>query len=332
MTPTGAPPGPGRWPLGYLQTHGPHADPTTALMWGLTLLSVAVVAIIAAALIASLLRRRPTLAAGALAVDRDTGGLSWIYIGMPLTLVALFGVLVWTVDVLAQTNSPAHKPSLVLLVTGRQWWWDVAYSPDDPAQRFETANEMHIPVGEPVEVRLTGADVIHSFWVPALAGKTDTIPGRTNVTWLQAAQAGTYQGQCTEYCGAQHAHMSFSVIAEPPAVFEAWRRAQLKTATVVAAGATAGATATAPGAALFVQRCGACHTVRGTDAGGLAGPDLTHLMSRRTLAAGTLPNNDAALGGWIANPQAIKPNARMPATHLSGPELGEVRAYLETLT
>jgi len=327
VTPSSAPTTGERWPLGYLETHGPHADPSTALMWGLTAISLVVVAIITLAVIGGALRGRSPSGAvrdGGLAVRRDGGGLLWIYVGMALTLIALVAILAWTVDVLAETNSPAHKPALVLQVTGRQWWWDVTYSPDDPARSFVTANEIHVPVGQPVEVKLLGGDVIHSFWVPALAGKTDTIPGRTNVTWLQASEAGTYQGQCTEYCGVQHAHMSFFVVADPPAVFEAWRQAQLRTANAVPTAA--------PGAALFVQRCGACHTVRGSDAGGLSGPDLTHLMSRRTIASGTLPNNGAALTGWVSNPQAIKPGARMPATNLSGPELVELRAYLETLT
>jgi cytochrome c oxidase subunit 2 len=175
-----------------------------------------------------------------------------------------------------------------------------------------------------VLVKLTGADVIHSFWIPALNGKTDTIPGRTNLTWMQADRPGTYRGQCTEYCGLQHAHMAAFVIADPPDVFEAWRQAQLQPAAATA-------DPQAPGEGLFVERCGACHTVRGTTAGGILGPDLTHLMSRSTLAAGTVRNTVSGLDGWIANPQALKPGARMPATDLTGLELGQLTAYLETL-
>jgi cytochrome c oxidase subunit 2 len=174
-------------------------------------------------------------------------------------------------------------------------------------------------------IRLMGADVIHSFWIPALSGKTDTIPGQTNLTWLQTSRPGDYFGQCAEYCGLQHAHMAVRVVAQAPADFATWRRGQL----APAASPTEASVLT--GRTLFVVRCGACHTVRGTDAGGVHGPDLTHLMSRATLAAGAIPNDVSGLSGWIANPQALKPGAKMPATFLSGPQLTAMVAYLETL-
>jgi len=174
-------------------------------------------------------------------------------------------------------------------------------------------------------VELTGADVIHSFWIPALAGKTDTIPGRTNLTWLQADRPGVYRGQCTEYCGAQHAHMAAFVVADTPAAFEAWRRGQLAPAP------TPASPLTMAGARVFQAHCSACHAVRGTQADGIVGPDLTHLMSRQTIAAGALPNDGASLAGWVANPQALKPEAKMPANNLTGPQLNAVVAYLETL-
>jgi cytochrome c oxidase subunit 2 len=254
-------------------------------------------------------------------LGKNRGGLRWIGIGLALTILALIAALARTVAVMAAIGAPAGQPALTLEITGHQWWWEVRYLGPTPDQTFVTANEIHIPTGRPVLVKLNGADVIHSFWIPALAGKTDTIPGRTNLTWMQADRAGLYRGQCTEYCGVQHAHMAAFVTADPPAAFEAWRANQLRAA----------APADSEGETLFVQRCGACHTVRGTDAGGVAGPDLTHLMSRQTLAAGTVPNTRSGLSGWIANPQALKPGARMPAADLSGPELGRVAAYLETL-
>jgi cytochrome c oxidase subunit 2 len=314
------------WPMAYLQTFGPRADPVTGLTWGLTILSVAVTVIVTALVVAGVIVRRQRAAAPGqtLAVGPSAGGLSWIWIGLALTLIALVASLVWTVEVMAAVGSPPGKPALTLEITGHQWWWEARYLSADPAQTFVTANEIHIPVGRPVLVKLNGADVIHSFWIPALAGKTDAIPGRTNLTWLQADRAGTYRGQCTEYCGLQHAHMAAFVIADPPDAFEAWRQGQLQPAAP-------GAGSEAAGEDLFVTRCGACHTVRGTGAGGVAGPDLTHLMSRATLAAGTVPNTVSGLDGWIANPQALKPGARMPATELSGPELGQLTAYLETL-
>jgi cytochrome c oxidase subunit 2 len=312
--------------MAYLKTYGPRADPVTGLTWGLIDLSLAVIAIVTVLVVAGVaVRRQRAAAAGqTLAVGGESGGLSWIWIGVALTLIALVASLVWTVEVMAAVGSPATKPAVTVEVTGHQWWWEARYLDPDPSRTFVTANEIHIPVGRPVLVKLKGADVIHSFWIPALNGKTDTIPGRTNLTWMQADRPGTYRGQCTEYCGLQHAHMAAFVIADPPDVFEAWRRAQTEPAAP-AAGASAG------GEGLFVDRCGACHTVRGTTAGGIAGPDLTHLMSRATLAAGTVPNTVSGLEGWIANPQALKPGARMPATDLSGAELGQLTAYLETL-
>ncbi|HEX3365691.1 cytochrome c oxidase subunit II [Phenylobacterium sp.] len=313
------------WPMTYLKTYGPRANPITGLTWGLMDLSLAVIAIITVLVVAGVWvrrerRSRPVFAD--LLVGREAGGLRWIWIGLGLTIVALVASLAWTVAVMAAVGMPGGQPALTLEITGHQWWWEVRYVGATPNQTFVTANEIHVPTGRPVLVKLNGADVIHSFWIPALAGKTDAIPGRTNLTWLQADRAGVYRGQCTEYCGVQHANMAAFVTADPPAVFEAWRAGQLR-ASVPAA---------SPGKQLFVQRCGACHTVRGGEAGGVVGPDLTHLMSRRTLAAGTVPNTPDGLSGWISNPQALKPGARMPATDLSGPELGQVVAYLETLT
>jgi|SRR6185312_7303841 len=317
------------WPMSYLTTYGPRADPATGLTWGLIVLSLAVVAIVTVLVAAGVLRRRQRLAGDGftgLAVGPERGGLAFVWTGVGLTLLALIAALVWTVAVMAAVGSPPARPALTLEITGHQWWWEARYLGANPTQTFVTANEIHIPVGRPVLVRLAGADVIHSFWIPALSGKTDTIPGRTNLAWLQADRPGVYRGQCTEYCGLQHAHMAAVVEADPPAAFEAWRQAQLAPAAAPAPDGPAAA-----GAQLFVERCGACHAVRGSEAGGAAGPDLTHLMSRATLAAGTVPNTVSGLAGWIANPQALKPGARMPVTGLSGAELGEVTAYLETL-
>jgi cytochrome c oxidase subunit 2 len=317
-----------RWPLNYLTTSGPRADPATALTWGLGALSILVVLIITLAVGGAVIVRRdrspPADLAGA-AVARSGGGLVWIYVGLPLTVLALLAALVWTMLVLQRIDAPPRPPRIVLEVTGRQWWWQVRYVGSGPSRSFVSANEIHIPVGEPVLVRLFGGDVIHSFWVPALTGKTDTIPGRTNLTWLQADKPGVYLGQCTEYCGLQHAHMAFSVVAQSPAEFEAWRNAQ---AVPAKPPLTADLTA---GQATFAAHCGKCHTVSGTSARGQIGPDLTHLMSRAKLAAGVLDNNVDNLSGWISDPQSLKPGARMPPTFLSGPQLHGVVAYLETL-
>ena len=346
-----------RWPLQYLTAAGPHAGPAVGLLWFLLGLSVLVTIIFTVAVAWGVVARRQPVTPASLAVssvDSGHGGLSWIYIGTPLTLVALVVALFWTMMVMARVAEPVGATPLSITVTGRQWWWQVDYPARPGGRAFQTANEIHIPVGQPVLVRLRGADVIHSFWVPALAGKTDTIPGRENVTWLQADRAGVYRGQCTEYCGAQHAHMGFLVYADPPAQFAAWRQGQERPATPEPRAALAPPATLVPvttdtvrlilpggqvtpypplpagaGQALFVTRCGKCHAIDGTSAHGQRGPNLTHLMSRHTLAALTMANTTNNLGGWIADPQAQKPGALMPATKLSGPELQAVIAYLE---
>lgn len=306
-------------PLSYLTASGTKAGETLPLTYGLIAISVAVIAVVGALLLVAIARARPT-AAGA--PDRD-GASWWVYAGVAITSFILACALVWTVRVLAVVNAPPAPAALTIEVTGQQWWWKARYLSDDPSRIVTTANEIHIPVGKPVRVQLVGADVIHSFWIPALAGKTDAIPGQTNVTWIEASEPGRYRGQCTEYCGAQHAHMAFDVVAETPEAFARWLAAQIEPATA--------SDETAPGRHAFEFRCGACHTVRGTAAGGTSGPDLTHLMSRQTIAAGTAPNNAGMLAAWIANPQAIKPGTRMPTLQLSGPEIGDIDAYLVTL-
>jgi cytochrome c oxidase subunit 2 len=314
------------WPMNYLQTFGPRADPATTLTWGLLWLSLAVIAITALLVVIGVLRapRRPAgVGADLPAARAGPSAMAWIYVGLAFTGVALVATLLWTVEVLAAVTSPPGRPALAIEVIGHQWWWEVRYLGDRPDQSFVTANEIHIPTGRPVLVRLQGADVIHSFWVPALTGKTDTIPGRTNLTWLQANRPGVYRGQCTEYCGLQHAHMAVYVVAEAPRAFDAWRAGQVEPAAMDPRASD--------GANVFQARCGVCHSVRGTAAGGLLGPDLTHLMSRRTLAAGVLPNDPGSLAGWIGDPDAIKPGARMPATNLTGAQLLAVTNYLETL-
>jgi cytochrome c oxidase subunit 2 len=312
------------WPLGYLDGNGPRADATLPLTWFLLLLSVAVCLVIAF-LLWRAVRRGAAPAQGLPAPFRSAGGTRLVFIGLAISVVLLLAALVWTMITLAAVAQVPRRPAVVIDVTGHQWWWQADYASPDPAQRFSTANEIHIPVGVKVLVRLHGGDVIHSFWVPKLTGKTDTIPGQVNLSWLQADAPGVYRGQCTEYCGLQHAHMAFAVIADPPDRFAAWRQAQLQIAPPPATPQQA------RGLAIVETRCKECHTVRGTRANGDDSPDLTHLMSRRRIAGGVLPNNRAALGGWIEDPAGVKPGALMPPQHLSGPELQAVLAYLETL-
>lgn len=311
-------------PMSYMQTYGPAADPVTRLNWGLSAISVAVTAIVALLVLIAIFHKRPPISRdeqGRLPVLTTTGGLRWIVIGVSISTAVLLACAIWTAVTLSAVASPATKPPLEIQITAHQWWWEVTYLGTSQSQVITTANEIHIPVGRPVRFKLVSDNVIHSFWIPQLGGKTDVIPGQTNYAWLQADKQGTYRGQCGEYCGAQHAHMALYVVADPPAQFDAWRQAQLKPALE----------SPSEGQDIFLARCAACHTVRGTPAGGTVGPDLTHLMSRGTLASGLLANNIGNLHGWIANPQALKPGALMPRIALDPQELHSVVAYLETL-
>jgi cytochrome c oxidase subunit 2 len=315
-------------PMYYLETFGPRGDAIADLTWGLIALVVGVVIIISVLVLIGAFARRTRQGFdedGRLPVTRSGTGLTWIYIGLALTTMALAGSATWTVVTMAAINQPPEQPRFTIEITGHQWWWQVRYIGENPSRIFETANELHVPVGEPVRFKLVSGDVIHSFWLPALSGKTDLIPGQTNVTWLQADEAGVYRGQCAEYCGQQHAHMALWLYADPPGQFQAWWDAQLEAASPPSS-ETEQTSQTE-----FILRCGACHTVRGTRAGGVLGPDLTHLMSRSTIAAGILPNTVGHLSGWVANPQYIKPGNKMPNLELSGPELDTIRSYLLTL-
>jgi cytochrome c oxidase subunit 2 len=309
-------------PLSYLKSAGAKADMTLPLTWGLIIISAAVVVIVCVLVLTAIARSRTRTAGDAAAVDANASW--WVYFGVLVSTFVLVVTLVWTVRVLAVVNAPPGKPALTIEITGSQWWWKVRYLNDDASKVLTTANEIHIPAGKPVRIQLIGADVIHSFWVPALAGKTDAIPGQVNTTWIEASDPGRYHGQCTEYCGLQHAHMAFDVVADAPDDFSKWLAAQL-------APAAEAPDAMKQGQHDFEFHCGACHTVRGTEAGGTVGPDLTHLMSRQTIAAGAAPNNAGILAAWIANPQAIKPGTRMPTLGLAGPQIGDISAYHATL-
>ncbi|MGY4629970.1 cytochrome c oxidase subunit II [Bradyrhizobium sp. USDA 4486] len=216
--------------------------------------------------------------------------------------------------------------ALTLKIIGHQWWWEVHYEADSPDQSFVTANEIRIPTGQPVKLELESADVIHSFWVPSLTGKMDLITGQKNELQFTAKNAGIYRGQCAEFCGLQHAHMAFAVIALAPDEFGRWRDHENQSA----------ASPTDPlgkqGEALFRSRgCALCHNISGTLAGGQLGPDLTHIGSRTMIAAGTLPNTPATLGAWISDPQHIKPGNLMPKMPLQSDEMIAILHYLEQL-
>jgi cytochrome c oxidase subunit 2 len=259
-------------------------------------------------------------------VVRSGSGVRWVVVGgmiVPgIILVLTFAFTIATEDA---TAAPPSDPAVTVQVIGHRWWWEVKY-PSDPSHTIVTANEIHVPIGQPVRLVLTSADVIHSFWIPQLAGKTDVIPGQRNVAWIQADKAGIYRGQCTEYCGLQHANMAAFVVAEPPAQFAQWLDTQSKNA-----GPPKDPDA-ADGLAVFQKSaCATCHAIRGSDALGQVGPDLTHVAGRMTLAAGALENTRGNLAGWIGNSQAIKPGNDMPTMTLSPADLQALVSYLETL-
>jgi len=259
--------------------------------------------------------------------DRFPGTRAWIVGGgIVFPVVALTALQIHEFAVARRLAAQGSADMLRVEVTGRMWWWDVRYGDGPDAVR--TANEIVIPAGRPVEFVVKAADVIHSFWVPSLAGKIDMIPGLDNRLVLVGEKPGVYRGQCAEYCGAQHALMAFDVIVEPPERFDAWLAAQRQPAA-----APADPALTAGRDAFLKIGCGACHTVRGTPAAGVLGPDLTHVGGRRRLAAGTLPNGAEALAGWIVGAQHIKPDNRMPSFPiLDGESLRAVAAWLESLT
>ncbi|MFL6720509.1 MAG: cytochrome c oxidase subunit II [Sphingomonas sp.] len=222
-------------------------------------------------------------------------------------------------------SAAAHE-KLSINVTANQWWWDVVYNAADNSKMIRTANEIHLPVGVPVRIYLRSNDVIHSFWVPSLAGKQDLIPGRDNDITIVPRETGIYRGQCAEFCGAEHAKMAFVVDVDSYPDFIKWWNHQLQSAP-------APATPLAMAGYNYVtsRACSSCHAIAGTPANGTVGPDLTHLASRRTIAAGTLPMSEGNLYGWIEDPQSIKPGSHMPTVKLEPDQLHAVVAYLETL-
>lgn len=237
---------------------------------------------------------------------------------IPAVLVAI--ILTFTVRTMNTLDLPSGD--VPLQVTGHQWWWEVRY----PQAGVTAAGEIHLPAGRSIEVSLTSADVIHSFWVPQLGGKTDAVPGHTNRVTFLAATPGLYQGECAEFCGLQHAHMRFDLVVESPAEFSAWLAHQ---------GEPAAKPSTAPaqrGEQVFLANpCGGCHALRGTPSQGTIGPDLTHLASRRMIAAGSIENTRENLDRWLHDPQSVKPGALMPTPGLSDADRAALVAYLEGL-
>jgi len=220
----------------------------------------------------------------------------------------------------------ATGEKLSVTLTGNQWWWDIVYNSADASKTLRTANELHLPVGVPTRIILNSNDVIHSFWVPSLAGKEDLIPGRENDITIVPKKKGIYRGQCAEYCGAQHAHMALVVVVDSYPDFLKWWHHQLEPAPMPT-------TPLAMAGYKYVTGgpCSACHNIAGTAAGGQVAPDLTHLAGRKSLAAGTLPMTEGNLYGWVEDPQSLKPGVKMPTIGMEPDKLHAVVAYLETL-
>jgi cytochrome c oxidase subunit II len=247
------------------------------------------------------------------------GGIIW-------PVVTLSVLLAYGVYQMGDLRSEDAEDTIRIEVVGNQWWWDVYYRGSNGQADVVTANEIRIPAGVPISVLVRTNDVIHSFWVPNLAGKIDMVPGRTNQVRMQADEPGIFRGQCAEFCGAQHARMAFFVIAEPRAAFDAWLAAQRQPAAVPATELAV------RGRDAFTSRCLECHTVRGVGTADKRGPDLTHVGSRAFIGAGTLENNPENLLRFITNSQSVKPGSGMPEfTHLEKPTLAALVAYLEGL-
>lgn len=254
-------------------------------------------------------------------IQEQKGGRWIVYGGLVLPTVVLAIVFVFTLRSM-QVMALEDESPLVIEVVGKMWWWEVRY----PDHNIITANEIHIPVNHQVELRLTSADVIHSFWVPQLHGKLDMIPGQTNTLQIQANRERTYRGVCSEFCGLQHARMQFLVIAHSEENFNEWILLQQQPAnTQLSESAQRGRDV------FFEVGCSTCHAISGTEAVSAFGPNLTHLASRQTIGAAILPNNRGNMGGWVVNAQSIKPGSLMPPMDIPAADMEPLLDYLQSL-
>jgi cytochrome c oxidase subunit 2 len=308
--------------MNILDPAGPQASSMASLIWVFIALCAVVYMLTMGALAWAIMRRRHA--------EDHTPAVTrrlWQAVGAAgVVTAAMLVALTISSEVAGRgLNSPSGAGAITVDVVGRQWFWDFRYRDVTPAETVSSPNELHIPVGIPVVINAQSQDVIHSFWVPELHGKRDLIPGITTQTWIQADEPGVYRGQCAEFCGHQHAKMAFVVVAEPLEQFQQWIARQRLAAAPPDA-------ATQRGHDVFMDTtCATCHAIRGTRAGSRVGPDLTHVGSRRMIAAGTLENTRAQLMRWVRDAQSVKPGSRMPAIPLSDADLGAVVAYLESL-
>jgi len=291
------------------------------IWWIMFWMSVAIEGLVAGIVVIALIRFRrkagdpdPRQISGNTRIE-----IAWT-IAPAMVLVVL---LVLTLTTMINVSEPSGA-KMAVTVTGHQWWWEFDYQ----GMNIVTGNELHIPVGEPIHLDLRSADVIHSFWVPALQGKRDAIPGHNNTLWIQSDKAETFRGECTEFCGPEHANMNFIVVAQPRAEFDAWVQGQQQPAATGQTGLAAEGAQT-----ILTQACAGCHMINGVKGYnvGKVGPNLTHIGSREYIAAGTLENTPENLARWIRNPQEVKPENKMPTLGLDDDTINKIVAYLESL-
>jgi len=304
-----------------LDTASPEATRITNLHWLVLWVTGAVSFVVIAALAIALTRRRT-----AETRDGDRRRTRAVAAAALLSTLVLLGLLTASVLAGRATATPVGPGALRIQIVGHQWWWEVSYPSEPPSETVITANEIHVPVGRPVLLELSSTDVIHSFWVPNLNGKKDLIPGRPTRHLLRPERTGVFEGRCAEFCGYQHAHMGFLLIAEEPDRFEAWLASQRRPA------AEPSDAAANHGRDVFLSSaCVICHTIRGIGAFGHKAPDLTHLASRRMIASATLPNTAGHLAGWVVDSQYIKPGSHMPPNLLPAEDLLDLVSYLRSL-
>ena len=311
-----------------LAPHGLEAHRIADLFWSYSYVCAIVFVLVTGVLVLAVTRRRTPGAADRSELPDDARRARERVVGTAstVTVITLIVLLVLSVATSRALASLDTKDAITVEVTGHKWWWEFKYPASVAGMQFTTADEMHIPVGRPVEVSLSSPDVIHSFWVPSLHGKRDAIPSKHSTLVLQADEPGRYEGQCAEFCGTQHANMRFVVVAESEADFKAWMAHSLSPAV------TPDDPVKLRGQEVFQKsRCIACHTIAGTDAFATVGPNLTHVASRSGLAMGTLPNGPGHLAGWIVDPQSTKPGVVMPGTPLAPDDLNALITYLGSL-
>jgi cytochrome c oxidase subunit 2 len=315
-----------------LNPTGPQAQNLSRLWWLFFIVCSIVFVIVMIALLLSLRNRtgEPQVETAPVIeppLEQERKRRNVVISAITITVIILFVFLIASFSAgRSMTAELEHKNGLNVELTGHQWWWEVRYDDVDASNIFTTANEIHIPVGVPVTFSLKAADVIHSFWVPNLAGKKDLIPGKINTIWLQADKPGVYRGQCAEYCGLQHARMALWIVAEPQEQFNAWRQNQTQTSVTPASDSQK------RGQQVFLtSTCVMCHAINGTPAGSNIGPNLTHVASRNMIAAATLVNTREHLAQWIKDSQQYKPGNRMPQNNLSDADLQSLVDYLQSL-